>query len=73
MIKIGTELRDLDGADVLILGCAGMSRYRERLEDRLGIAVVDPSQAAVGMAVSAVLLGQTNARAIRPATSAAAE
>jgi Asp/Glu/hydantoin racemase len=69
MISVGTDLRDIDGADVLIMGCAGMSRYRERLEDRLGIPVVDPSQAAVGMAIAAVQLGQTNSRIFKSAAS----
>ena len=58
--EVGATLRDAHGADVLVLGCAGMARYRARLEDQLGIAVVDPSQAAVGMAVTAIQLGQTN-------------
>ena len=48
----GKALCDEDGADVLVLGCAGMSRYRERLEDSLAVPVVDPVQAAVGMAIS---------------------
>ena len=52
MTATGTALRDEDGADVLVLGCAGMARYRQRLEDVLGIPVVDPVQAAAGMAIS---------------------
>ena len=54
--EVGRKLRDNSGASVLILGCAGMARYRLGLQERLGMAVVDPSQAAVSMAVSAVLL-----------------
>lgn len=71
MVRVGTELRDLDGADVLVMGCAGMSRYRARLEDQLGIPVVDPSQVAVGMAITAVQLGQTNGRLLQPIAQAA--
>ena len=52
MMATGVALRDEDGADVLVLGCAGMARYRERLEDALGIPVVDPVRAAAGMAIS---------------------
>ena len=52
MAATGRALRDEDGADVLVLGCAGMARYRERLEDSLGIPVVDPVLAAAGMAIS---------------------
>ena len=54
MMTTGGALRDEDGADVLVLGCAGMARYRERLEDSLGIPVVDPVQAAAGMAIAAL-------------------
>ena len=51
----GKALRDEDGADVLVLGCAGMARYRERLENSLGVPVVDPVQAAVGIAISVLV------------------
>jgi Asp/Glu/hydantoin racemase len=57
MTEVGRALRDEDGADVLVMGCAGMARYRPRLEDALGIPVVDPTQAAVGMAIAAIQLG----------------
>jgi Asp/Glu/hydantoin racemase len=54
MIAVGSELRDLDGADVIVMGCAGMARHRRALEAALGIPVVDPVQAAVTMALGAV-------------------
>jgi len=57
MIEVGGRLREADGADVLVLGCAGMARYRARLEQALSLPVVDPTQAAVGMAITAVRLG----------------
>ena len=56
LLEVGRKLRDNHEASVLILGCAGMARYRHNLQESLGIPVVDPSQAAVSMAVSAVLL-----------------
>ena len=56
LLEVGRKLRDNSGASVLILGCAGMARYRLGLQESLGMAVVDPSQATVSMAVSAVLL-----------------
>ncbi len=61
MIAVGRALRDDDGADAVIMGCAGMARYRGRLEDTLAVPVVDPTQAAVGMAISAVRLGYRTA------------
>lgn len=57
MVDVGEKLRDHDGADVLIMGCAGMARYRDRLEATLGLPVIEPTQAAVTLALGAVLLG----------------
>lgn len=57
IVEVGTELRDRDGADVLILGCASMGGYRSEIEDRLGLPVVDPTQAAVMRAMSTLFLG----------------
>ena len=51
MAEVAAELRDEDGADVLIMGCAGMARYRDRLSRHVGLPVVEPSQAAVSMAI----------------------
>ena len=57
LTECGTALRDAHGAYVVVMGCAGMARYRAALEDALGLPVVDPTQAAVGMALSLVRLG----------------
>ena len=65
MTEAGFALRDQKGADVVVMGCAGMARYRERLEDAIGCPVVDPTQAAVGMAITAA---QLRYRAGRSAT-----
>lgn len=55
LAAVGQQLRDVHAADVVLLGCAGMARYRARLEALLGLPVIDPTQAAAGMAISAVL------------------
>lgn len=52
MVEVGKALRDEHGANVLVMGCAGMARYRKPLQDAVGIPVVEPSQAAVGMAIA---------------------
>ncbi len=57
LTEVGTRLRDESRAEVLVLGCAGMARYRARLEEALGVPVIDPTQAAVTMAIAAVRLG----------------
>lgn len=57
MISVGRTLRDSHGADVLVMGCAGMARFREKVERELSIPVVEPTQAAVTMAIGRVRLG----------------
>ena len=54
MIETGERLRDEYGADVLIFGCAGMADYRDQVAESVGLPVVEPSQAAVTMAIGAV-------------------
>lgn len=51
MVSVGRELREKDGADVLVMGCAGMARYRDTLQREVGVPVVEPTQAAVAMAI----------------------
>lgn len=51
MLEVGRKLRDEDGADVLIMGCAGMARHRAPLEKELGVPVIDPTQAAASIAI----------------------
>ena len=58
MIEVGRALKDQDGANAIVMGCAGMARHRAPLEDALGIPVIDPTQAAVTMAIGAVQLGR---------------
>lgn len=57
--EVGTALRDGDGADVLILGCAGMTAFRAALEDALDVPVVEPCQAATALAIGRVALERT--------------
>ena len=38
------------GADVLVLGCTGMTHVRSRLQDELGVPIIDPCQAALNAA-----------------------
>jgi allantoin racemase len=54
MVDVGRQLKEEDGAEALVMGCAGMARHRAPLEEALGIPVIDPTQAAVTMALGAV-------------------
>ena len=59
MVAVGKTLREQHGADVVIMGCAGMARYRKPLQAAIGIPVVEPTQAAVTMAIGRVRLNWT--------------
>lgn len=56
MIATAKTLRDEDGANVLIMGCAGMAHYRAAIEEATGLPVVEPSQAAVALALGQIAL-----------------
>ena len=60
MIVTGKRLRDEDGANVLIMGCAGMAHYREILETETGLPVVEPCQAGAALALSHIALNQSH-------------
>ena len=51
MIEVAQRLKDDDGADVLILGCAGMPQYRDAVAEATGLPVVEPCAAAVALAL----------------------
>ncbi|MEM9249731.1 MAG: aspartate/glutamate racemase family protein [Pseudomonadota bacterium] len=59
MIEVAKTLRDRDGADVLILGCAGMAHLRHAVEDATGLPVVEPSQAGAAQALARITLART--------------
>lgn len=57
MVEAGRRLRNVHGADVLVMGCAGMSALREGVQSQVGLPTIDPTQAAVAMALGRVKLG----------------
>ena len=61
ILAVARALRDVDGADVIVLGCASMGRHREAVELALGIPVIDAAQAAVTRAMSLLTLGYKRA------------
>ena len=54
IVSVGRRLRDEYHAETIILGCAGMARYRGILTSEVGLPVIDPTQAAVGAAIVAI-------------------
>jgi allantoin racemase len=57
MIEIGRRLRDERDASTIVMGCAGMTSFREPLQEALDIPVIEPTQAAGAMALGRVRLG----------------
>lgn len=57
MVDAGRRLRDEHGANVLVMGCAGMAPFRAPLQDATGLPVVEPTQAAVAMALGRIQVG----------------
>lgn len=54
IVEAAAALKDKDGAEAIVLGCAGMSRLRAKVEETVGIPVIDPCSAAVRQAVARV-------------------
>ena len=54
LVNVGGLLKK-QGAEALVLGCAGMATHRKMLEEALGIPVIDPTQAAVTLAMGVLL------------------
>jgi len=57
ILNVAREAIEEDGAEVIILGCAGMAGYGQELEEKLGVPVLDPNAVALKMAEAMVDLG----------------
>jgi Asp/Glu/hydantoin racemase len=42
------------GAETIILGCTGMAQHRWAIADAVGLPVIEPSQAAVALAIGII-------------------
>jgi allantoin racemase len=51
-----------DGAEVIILGCAGMAGYAPEIEKKLGVKVIDPLAVALKVAEAMVDLGLAHSK-----------
>ncbi len=54
ILAVARKAIEEDGAEVIILGCAGMAGYAEELEQKLGVPVLDPNAVALKMAEAMV-------------------
>jgi len=58
MCSVGLALKH-DGADVLVIGCAGLGHLRAQVEQHVGLPVIDPPQAGVAMAITTIVGAMT--------------
>lgn len=63
IVRIGRQAIEEDGAEVLILGCAGLGDLAIRASRELGVPVVDPNAAALKLCETLVDLRLTHSRA----------
>lgn len=54
LLAAGEALRDEDGAEAVVIGCAEFGSLRAKLEQALGLPVVDPVGAAVALAAAII-------------------
>ena len=57
VLEVGKAAIKEDGAEVIILGCAGMAGYAPGLESKLGVKVLDPTAVALKVAEAMADLG----------------
>ena len=62
-----------DGAEVIVLGCAGLSGYAKDIERELGVVVLDPTAVALKVAETFADLGLRHSKIARFATPPAKE
>ncbi len=63
IITIGRQAIEEDGAEVLVLGCAGLGDLALRAGRELGVPVIDPNAAALKLCEALVDLGLAHSRA----------
>jgi allantoin racemase len=66
LLEVGRKMMKEDGAEVILLGCTGMSGYASALTEALGIPVLDPAACALKMAVDLVEMGISHSKRSYP-------
>jgi allantoin racemase len=62
ILEVGRTAVEQDGAEVLVLGCAGLAGYSLTLAQTLAVAVVDPSTVSLKMAEVLIDLRLTHSK-----------
>jgi allantoin racemase len=62
VFEVAQKAADEDGAEVIILGCAGMAGYAPEIERKLRVKVLDPTAVALKIAEAMVDLGLVHSK-----------
>ena len=62
VLEVAQKAVEEDGAEVIILGCAGMAGYAEEIEKKLRVKILDPSAVALKVAEAMADLGLTQSK-----------
>ena len=62
LMEVANAAVETDGAEVIIMGCAGMAGYAEEIEQALKIKVLDPAAVALKTAEAMADLGLTHSK-----------
>ncbi|MEA5060775.1 MAG: aspartate/glutamate racemase family protein [Candidatus Pelethousia sp.] len=60
--EVARLAKEEDGAEVVLLGCAGMAGYAEGITEELGLAVIDPSSVTLKVTEAMVASGLKQAK-----------
>lgn len=73
ILELARKAVQEDGAEVIVLGCAGLTGYAEDVERELGVVVLDPTSVALKMAEAVANLGLRHSKVGRFARPAVKE
>ena len=62
ILKVAREAAEKDGAEVIVLGCAGMAGYADVVRSDLGMEVIDPSSLALKVTEALVAAGMKQSK-----------
>ena len=62
VFEVAKKAVEEDGAEVIVLGCAGMAGYAPEIEKKLSIKIIDPSAVALKLAEAMVDLGLVHSK-----------
>jgi allantoin racemase len=65
ILELSRQAVEEDGAEVIILGCAGLTGYAEDVERELGVVVLDPTSVAFKIAEAIADMGLSHSKLAR--------